>query len=51
MLYLPLTGDGVFSKCLEENLKKWKEQEEQLLDLVPESVDSVRVKSSEEEVI
>ncbi|MCG8076955.1 MAG: hypothetical protein JAY75_12015 [Candidatus Thiodiazotropha taylori] len=36
VLYLPLTGDGVFGKGLEENLKKRKEQKEQLSDLVPD---------------
>lgn len=36
VLYLPLTGDGVFGKGLEENLKKRKEQKEQLVDLIPE---------------
>lgn len=40
VLYLPLTGDGVFGKGLEENLKKRKEQKEQLSDLVPEFADS-----------
>ena len=34
VLYLPLMGDGVFGKGLEENLKKRKEQKEQLYDLV-----------------
>ena len=36
MLYLPLTGDGVFGKGLEDSLKKRKEQKEQLSDLIPE---------------
>ena len=36
VLYLPLTGDGVFGKGLEESLKKRKEQKEQLTDLIPE---------------
>ena len=36
VLYLPLRGDGVFGKGLEENLKKRKEQKEQLVDLIPE---------------
>lgn len=40
VLYLPLTGDGVFGKGLEENLKKRKEQKEQLSDLVPDFADS-----------
>ena len=39
MFYLPLTEDGVFGKGLEENLKKRKEQKEQLSDLVPDLVD------------
>ena len=40
VLYLPLTGDGVFGKGLEANLKKRKEQKDQLSDLVPELADS-----------
>ena len=40
VLYLPLTGDGVFGKGLETNLKKRKEQKDQLSDLVPEFADS-----------
>ena len=36
VIYLPLTADGVFGKGLEENLKKRKEQKEQLVDLIPE---------------
>lgn len=36
VLYLPLTGDGVFGKGLEDSLKKRKEQKEQLSDLIPE---------------
>ena len=39
ILYLPLIEDGVFGKGLEENLKKRKEQKEQLSDLVPDLVD------------
>ena len=36
VLYLPLTGDGVFGKGIEDSLKKRKEQKEQLSDLIPE---------------
>ena len=36
VLYLPLSGEGVFSKGLEGNLQKRKEQKEQLSDLVPD---------------
>ena len=35
VLYLPLSGDGVFGCRLQENLRKREEQKEQLLDLVP----------------
>ena len=40
VFYLPLTEDGVFGKGLEENLKKRKEQKEQLSDPVPDFADS-----------
>ena len=36
VLYLPLSGEGVFGKGLEGNLRKRKEQKEQLSDLVPD---------------
>ena len=36
VLYLPLSGEGVFGKGLEGNLQKRKEQKEQLSDLVPD---------------
>lgn len=45
VLYLPLTGDGVFGNGLEENLKKRKEQKEQLSDLVPDFGQSKTVNS------
>lgn len=36
VLSLPLTGDGVFGKGLEDKLEKRKEQREQIKDLIPE---------------
>ena len=36
VLYLPLSGDGVFGCRLQEHLRKRKEQKELLSDLVPE---------------
>ena len=36
VLYLPLTGDGVFGTGLEESLKKRKEHKDQLIDLALE---------------
>ena len=36
VLYLPLTGDGVFGSGMEQCLKKRKEHKEQLTDLAPE---------------
>ena len=36
MIYLPLTGDGVFGSGLEKELKHRKDQKDQIKDLVPE---------------
>ena len=40
VLFLPLSGDGVFGKGLEDRLKHRKEQKDQLNDLVPELQES-----------
>ncbi len=36
LLYLPLSGDGVFGSALAQQLKKRKEQNDQVSELLPE---------------